>query len=633
MALRDYHEAVCKVLGFIPPGDDAKGLSIGQATPAELGEVAVATFVEKRRAATEKAWEKVCVPEPALLDAHKMMILHRHLPMTYGEYLEAAPLFKKAYEERQDLNRRGELSNSLRSEAVARMQVVEVFPDTPGIVRNYVESNLSLVSSQIGQARGMNPLKFLNDLNQDMEAYHRRYPLTLLGMLGRNVDVRGFAADLSGYLAYLGVHTPALHGALHTPFEVRLDEADRRQHTYIVGTTGAGKSELIKLLVRAYAEDDCAGVVVVDPHGDLVEQIAHWDLFADSDRLVYVKPHLFEGALVPTINPLQADGLDREQRELAADQLTNMFEELLKGSGGANLTTHMRVVLKPCIQVLLDEKPDATLKDLQNFMHPELGGELIGLGKRADRDHLRDFFANRFQEHNFDQTKASIASKIENIRGTETASRLFDGPTTLDLKALTDEGKIVLFNLSKGRLGEDVSEAFGRFVLARLQAIALQRADESERAPVHVFVDEAQNYIDRSIVRLLTEARKYGVYLTLAQQGAGQAMSSDVADIVLNNTNLKIGGRTPNDPRLAKLLGVGVTDLQELDTGEFICRIKNRPPFLFKAHGHVTDWNHKMEDTAWFDVVERQRKYYRAPEKATPSAESKTAPEVERDLI
>jgi energy-coupling factor transporter ATP-binding protein EcfA2 len=632
MALDDYHDQICRLMGLALSIQNSDVLNIGTITPAELGVDAVASFIERRRDVTLSAWLNIEKFNAGKLSpAEHMELSLRHVPISYQDFLEIAPLFSKAILSQQELDRMGDRTDSIRSKVEAILGIAEYDEGTPMLLKEHFVKHIDQVTEEVGRSEGVNINRLFRDLKDQINIHSEAFPLELRDLIKRGYNVSMFTPDLPGYLAYLEAHLPTLHKALHTPINLRLAEEDRRQHTYVVGTTGSGKTELLKLLVRRTVENNQA-IVVIDPHGDMAAQIAHWDWFEDDDQLVYIDPFLFEGELTPTINPLNAEGATDQDRELIADQLTNMFEELLKGTGGDSLTTHMRVILKPCLQLLIDEKPDATLRDLQNLLHAEQGQDLRALGKKAKREHLRDFFLNRFDDPLYVTTKSSISSKVQNILGSQTAIRLFQGRTSLNLEALIDQRKTIVFNLSKGRLGDDVSEAFGRFILAHLQALALRRDRHQERVPVHVIVDEAQTYVDRSIERLLTEARKYGVYLTLAQPQLGLGMSNDLTSLVLNNTNLKLVGRVPEGNRLGKVLGVSPDVLQSLPTGRFMCRIKDRTAFPFSTHSHLINWSFGMSEADWAEVKERQRRHYRSIDEVAAFSASSNAV-IDRALI
>jgi len=395
--------------------------------------------------------------------------------------------------------------------------------------------------------------------------------------LARDYDADYLTPDWMGYLRYVGAKEPKLFELLNYRLPVTPETRETGKHTYITGGSGSGKSELLKVLVHKLASKQHEAVIVLDPHGDLVRQIGKWDIFKDSDRLVYIDPFLIDNH-VPTMNPLDVPAsATMQEREVIGQQLVNVFEQLLKGSAGTDLTVNMRSLLMPCILTLID-KPNSTLIDLQRFMDDLRNSDLVALGKQSNRGAIARFFHYDFvTDATLNRSKAAIGRKLQSIFNSFAFDETINGATSFNLEQAINERKVILFNLAKGRLGDEASEALGRFVLASVQGLAFRRENQPEdaRVPLSVFVDECQNYISPATVSLLEETRKYGVNLTLAQQVAGRGMTPEIRTVVLNNTNIKLAGRTPEDDRMAKLMGKDLADIQGLETGVFLGKVGN----------------------------------------------------------
>lgn len=427
---------------------------------------------------------------------------------------------------------------------------------------------------------------------------------------------QGFSADLTGYAQYLRVLYPDYFELISnaTPV-ISIPEIDRTQHTYVTGGSGSGKSETLKALVHGTL--NCvptAGMVIIDPHGDLAEQIARWPEFEDGERLVYVSPTLFED-LTPTINPFEADDLGPREKDVVAQEIVEALEQLLSGEMGGTLSVNMRTVLFPCVLVLLDV-PNTSFADLLTFMDDDLNMELVARARQHPRAPVREFFQHSavgFSSSHYDRTKSAIAAKLQSLRNTLSFDALVSGPSSMNLEQLVNDGKIVVFNLAKGDIGRDASEAVGRFVLAKLQGMALrrQRLPANERRPVHLFIDECQNYISPATIAIMEETRKYGLHLTLAQQVAGRGMSKEMLKVVLNNTNIKLSGRTKEDQVVAKLFGSDLATLQQMQPGEFFLQCGARPAARVQIRGDLVGGNHAMSDEAWQGLVGTMRCYYR----------------------
>ncbi len=468
------------------------------------------------------------------------------------------------------------------------------------------------------------------------ESYHRNYSFPVRSFaLQYKKDVH--TNDRDGYLNYVWNKSPRLMALLERNIQVLLPEADRLRHSYITGGSGSGKSELIKQLVHSYVKQpDYGAVVVVDPHGDLVSQIAHWQEFEDSDRLAYIDPYLMPH-MMPTINPLSLPkGATAQTKEVMAQQIVEVFAQLLKGGAGSDLTINMRTLIMPCLLILLNTK-NPSLADLQRFMDDERNSDLVALGRQSKRPRIREFFEGEksgFMSPNLSRTKQSVSTKLQSLFNVAVFDDLVNGKTSFDLETAINDKKIILFNLSKGRIGDEASEAFGRFIIGSLQSMALRRQDipAEQRVPVHIFIDECQNYISPATVGILEETRKYGVHLTLAQQVAGRGMSPEIRSVVLNNTNVKFAGRTPEDARMAKIMNVDPEEVKNLEAGEFFCKTGNSPTVKIQGATNLLDDNNSMAAKAWQETIDRQKSHYRNIE---DDIEPDIAPDTstERELI
>jgi len=462
---------------------------------------------------------------------------------------------------------------------------------------------------------GYNPTADWKKADKIIEAQRKlyaQYDATTL-QFARSFNPTTHTPDRAGFFKFVNERDPDLIEMLLKTIPVTPLLSELRRHAYITGGSGSGKTELLKQLIHASYHRPDEAVIVIDPHGDMVQQIAQWEYFLGDENLVYIDPYLSEDQ-VPPFNPLIVpEGTSMQQKEVIASQLVNAFEQLLKGSGGDSLTVNMRTVLTPCLLTLLD-RPGSTLADLQRFMNDRLNAKLVELGTRSKRRAIRDFFAYAFLEDtSLKQSKSAISRKLQSLFNTFAFDEVVNSTTTLDLEGMINEGKIILFNLSKGRMGEEASEAFGRLIVAAIQGLALRRADtpEEHRVPINLYIDECQNYIAPATMQILEEARKYGVSLTLAQQVVGRGMSSEMQSVVLNNTNIKVAGRTPEDDKMAKILGKTQADVQALETGQFWMKVGNGGTFKLKAGSDLIGDNIAMSPTQWAVVQAEQLARYR----------------------
>jgi energy-coupling factor transporter ATP-binding protein EcfA2 len=365
------------------------------------------------------------------------------------------------------------------------------------------------------------------------------------------------------------------------------------KHCYITGKSGSGKSELMKTMLyniqKKSQRKRSASIVLLDPHGDLAEDVRAFHLNKDRERLLYVFPYLRAGKM-PVINPLQlpttASGTvmnDEDTINLISEELVKVFQELLHNT---SLTNQMQALLMPCIASLL-RKGDASLIDLQTFMDDDNNSHLVELGMQSPNPSHRYFFSKQFYNSSYKLTKSSIFTKIQSLLNSHTFYNLVTGKSTINIEQAMNQGKVIVFNLSKGRMGVEASEAFGRFVIATIQTIAQRRAKlpEHKRKPSFVFIDEFQNYITDSIQIILKEARKFKVPLILANQTAEDIRSTEMLSNILNNTEVKLVGRNGIKTlrELSREIGVSIDDLQKMKRYHFYVKTGDRTAHQFKT--------------------------------------------------
>ena len=156
------------------------------------------------------------------------------------------------------------------------------------------------------------------------------------------------------------------------------------------------------------------------------------------------------------------------------------------------------------------------------------------------------------------------------------------------LEKAIEERKIIIFNLAEGTVGEAEGSAFGRLIVALLKGIAVRRDRQNKRVSTRVIIDEFHNFTTRSMEKIITQAAKFKLYLTMAQQQIGQGTSKEIRDAILN-VSVLIGGRnapTFHGP-VASMLNVSPEDIGSLDRGDFIAHLSGSPPLPFHIHTHL----------------------------------------------
>jgi hypothetical protein len=437
-----------------------------------------------------------------------------------------------------------------------------------------------------------------------------------------------YEPTLAGWKRYLKAATPRFYEFLLEAIPVRLPH-DKLLNAYIVAASQSGKTELLKLFGHSIIARGSEALVFIEPAGDASRQIAEWPELGN--RLIYVD-HALEVGMTPTINPFEISAVpaaDTSPQALAvktvvAQQLLSAFQEVLATGEGAELTKNMQTVLQQCLLVLLDF-PGATVRHLLRFMNDDRNADLTGFAQsRMHYPDVQEFFTYSFlgKRSNLDRTKVAIETKLQDLFSTGHFADLTCGKSTIDLEKALEERKVIIFNLSKGALGERESSAFGRLIVAILQGIAMRREWQRNHAPVRVIIDEVHNFTTKSLQTIITEAAKFQLFLIMAQQQIGQGMAPEMRNAVLN-ASAQIAGR--NSPSfygpVAGMLHVEPGIIENLrERGEFVIHLSGVRPFKFKIHTHLLGRKHRISDSKWEKVkADQLRRYYRPTTAPAPA--------------
>ena len=311
---------------------------------------------------------------------------------------------------------------------------------------------------------------------------------------------------------------------------------DRRSHIYMIGKTGTGKSTLLANMIRQDIQNG-EGLAVLDPHGDLVERaLAHVPANRQNDLVHFNVP---DGNLPLSFNPLQR--VPTEERALTASDLVNVFKKIWADFWGPRLEH----ILRNAILALL-EASEPTLADINRLLIDREFRRAVTL-HLANRE-VREFWLREYEGYP-DRFRAEAIAPIQNKIGAFLSNPILSRILTaqnnaLDLRAVMNQGRILLVNLAKGKIGEDTASLLGAFLVARLGRAALRRADtpETERRDFHLYLDEFQTFSTASLANMLSELRKYRLNLVLAHQFLGQ-LDPLVRDAVLGNAGTVISFR------------------------------------------------------------------------------------------
>lgn len=344
-----------------------------------------------------------------------------------------------------------------------------------------------------------------------------------------------------------------MHHGSETP--IGLTAAERERHIYMIGGTGNGKTTMLLYSIVQDIQSG-KGIAVIDPHGDLAETILRHIPESRINDVIYFNPdditYPVGVNLLELPSNLSPDELLRE-KDLVTESTISVMRKIFSDddSGGHRI----EYILRNTIQTALTIE-DATLFTVFDLLNDTKYQKSI-TDKLEDKD-LKNFWNNELgKAGDFQKVKmaAGITSKIGRFLFSASAKRVLEQPkSTIDFEDILDSSKILICNFSKGLLGEDTSTLFGTTVLAKLQMASLRRArlKQSERRSFFLYVDEFQNFATMAFVQMLSEARKYKLFLTMAEQSASQQDQQRLVDIILANVGTVICFRSgsPADERL-----------------------------------------------------------------------------------
>ncbi len=315
-----------------------------------------------------------------------------------------------------------------------------------------------------------------------------------------------------------------------------IKDEDRFSHIYIVGKTGTGKSTLLETMALQDLRRG-AGFALVDPHGDLVERVAAQVPPEGAADVVYL--NAADPSQPYGYNPLRHVREDRVA--LAASGFLEVFKKMWPEAWGVR----MEHILRNTLMALL-EQPDATMRDILRLLSDSKYRK--GLAKTLKNETVRSFFEKEFERFSWGYRSDGIApiqNKVGAFLADPLLNRILTSPASdIRIRGVMDEGKVLLVNLAKGRLGEDSSSLLGGLLVTSLGLAAFSRADmpAERRRDFFVYVDEFQTFTTLAVVNMLSELRKYRAGFTIAHQYLHQ-LEPDVRHAVLGNVGTLIAFR------------------------------------------------------------------------------------------
>ena len=291
-----------------------------------------------------------------------------------------------------------------------------------------------------------------------------------------------------------------------------IKEENRRGHVYIIGKTGTGKSTLIENLAISDIKNGY-GLALIDPHGDMAEDILNFIKKKRIKDVIYFNPGDLDYPIA--FNPLEK--VPKDYHHLVVSGIITTFKKIWSESWGPRLEHIFRHAL-----LSLLEYPNSTLLDLPRLLtDKDFRKNVLNY---LTHPQVREFWFSEFNKYSVWLRSEAISPILNKISQFLTSIPLRNivgqRENSFDLRQVMDEGKILLVNLAKGKIGEDNCSLLGALIVTKIQLAALSRANipEEIRRPFYLYIDEIQSFFTLSFADILSEARKYGLNLILAHQ-------------------------------------------------------------------------------------------------------------------
>ena len=376
-------------------------------------------------------------------------------------------------------------------------------------------------------------------------------------------------------------------------------------HAYILAMSGAGKTEIMKLLAIRFYLAQNNNIIIIDSSGDFSRQIAK--MIPRKEDIVLCDLTL-KKKLTPTLNPFRLKKCDSKTIAIMAQEILNALESII----GSDFSPNMEALLTPCIYTLL-QKGDSGLDELLVFMNDKLNTNLVELGLKSPIKVHREFFQNQFMEKKFQITKDAIATRLQLLLNNPIFYNFITGNSTINLeKLMTTKGKIILFRLPKSEMRKTLEPA-AKLLMATIQGIALKRANipEELRTKTYLFLDEFQNFVNPTLLEILSESRKYNLSVICAHQNLSQ-IDTKTRDSLLSNTHIKIIGKNANKDIkiMSSEIGVTIEELANLQNNEFYSRVDSEAPIKFIGTDKFLGDKEAISELQWKQHLKYWKKHY-----------------------
>jgi hypothetical protein len=381
---------------------------------------------------------------------------------------------------------------------------------------------------------------------------------------------------------------------------------DRRRHLYVVGKSGTGKSKMLELLIQ----DDIKaghGIGVLDPHGDLVDNILRMIPEERKKDVIIFDPSDTEFPIA--FNPLE------KVDEKFKMQITIGFIDIFKKLFGNNWSDRLEHVLRYTTLALLDSPNTSVLSILKMLTDKNYRQTIVA---RIQDSVVKNFWVNEFAgwSEKFDSEAITpLLNKVGQLVSTNMVRNIIGQPkNSFNIREIMDNKKILLMKVSKGLLGEENAQLIGSMIITKIYQAAMARADmkQEDRQDFYFYVDEFQNFATDTFAEILSEARKYKLCMTIAHQYVGQ-LSEIIRKTVFGNVGSIVSFRVGADD--AAILAeeytpiFGVRDIINLGVREFYLKMSIDGELSEAFSGKTMDMVFPKNDLSAEITEESRRKY------------------------
>lgn len=367
---------------------------------------------------------------------------------------------------------------------------------------------------------------------------------------------------------FKGIFNYYISNFVSTFFPSKIKPKQFINHTHIVGRSGSGKSEFLKNIIKQLGSN----CILIDPHGDIANSL---------DR----KENFFK--IAPTescfvINPFDIDDKSIDNRELVAEEIIQLLQEIIQDS---NVSVLMKTISFPIISTLL-KLPYADFRMFADCINPISGIEYLEHLTPLVDDHHKRLWED-LKTDAYDSTKRSIFNRLQSfLNKHKIISTVCGYDDFSETIKRVEQGENLVISLPIPQLGEDVSEVLGRFFMCRMQIWAKRRQniEQQQRKSIVLIVDECQNFLSQETAKTLDQfGRKFGLYMILAHQHIGQIDDRGLKGSILANCKNKIVGLADytTNSTMAKAFGIDVDEFSELKKGNFWGLFEDQEPLKF----------------------------------------------------